>query len=59
LKDSPEERALARRYAGEMNTDEDQLQWLKKDQGDLEAQRKQAQQTLDETIRNLSIDLDV
>ena len=59
LKDSPEERALARRYAGEMNTDEDQLQSLRKDQADLEQQRKTAQQSLDEAIRNLNLDEDV
>jgi hypothetical protein len=59
LKDSPEERVLARRYAGEMNTDEDQLQALKKDQADLEQQRKTAQQALDEAIRNLNLDEDV
>ena len=59
LKDSPEERALARRYAGEMNTDEDQLQSLRKDQGDLEQQRKTAQQALDEAIRKLDVDEDV
>jgi hypothetical protein len=59
LKDSPEERALARRYAGEMNTDEDQLQSLKKDQADLVQQRKTAQQALDEAIRHLDLDQDV
>ena len=59
LKDSPEERALARRYAGEMNTDEDQLQSLRKDQADLEQQRKTAQQALDDAIRHLDLDEDV
>ncbi len=59
LKDSVEERALARRYAGEMNTDEDQLQSLRKDQGDLEQQRRTAQQALDEAIRNLDVDANV
>jgi predicted nucleic acid-binding Zn-ribbon protein len=59
LKDSPEERALARRYAGEMNTDEDQLQSLRKDQTDLEQQRKTAQLALDEAIRSLNLDQDV
>jgi hypothetical protein len=59
LKDSAEERALARRYAGEMNIDEDQLQSLKKDQADLEQQRKTAQQALDEAIRQLDLDEDV
>jgi hypothetical protein len=59
LKDSPEERALARRYAGEMNTDEDQLQSLRKDQADLEQQHKTAQQALDDAIRHLDLDEDV
>jgi hypothetical protein len=59
LKDSPEERALARRYAGEMNADEDQLQSLKKEQADLELQKKTAQQVLDEAIRKLDLDQDV
>ncbi|HEX4310826.1 MAG TPA: hypothetical protein VHZ25_12415 [Acidobacteriaceae bacterium] len=59
LKDSAEERALARRYAGEMNTDEDQLQSLKKEQADLEQQRKTAQLALDEAIRQLDVDEDV
>jgi hypothetical protein len=59
LKDSPEERALARRYAGEMNADEDQLQSMKKEQADLELQKKTAQQVLDEAIRKLDLDQDV
>jgi hypothetical protein len=59
LKDSPEERELARRYAGEMNTDEDQLLALRKDQADLIQQRKAAQQALDDAIRTLDLDEDV
>lgn len=59
LKDSAEERALARRYAGEMNADEDQLQTLRKDRADLEQQRTAAQHALDEAIRNLNLDQDV
>jgi hypothetical protein len=59
LKDSEEERALARRYAGELNTDEDQLQSLRKDRADLEQQREAAQQALDNAIRSLTLDLDV
>jgi hypothetical protein len=59
LKDSEEERALARRYAGELDTGEDQLQSLRKDRADLEQQRQAAQQALDDAIRKLSIDLDV
>ena len=59
LKDSPEERALARRYAGEMNTDEDQLDALKKERVDLDGQQKAAQQGLDEAVRKLDLDEDV
>lgn len=59
LKDSAEERALARRYAGEMNADEDQLQALRKHRADLEQQRTAAQHALDEAIRNLDLDQDV
>jgi predicted nucleic acid-binding Zn-ribbon protein len=59
LKDSPEERTLARRYAGEMNTDEDQLQTLRKDRADLEQQQKAAQQALDDAIASLNLDEDV
>jgi len=59
LKDSAEERALARRYAGEMNADEDQLQALRKHRADLEQQRTATQHALDEAIRNLDLDQDV
>jgi hypothetical protein len=59
LKDAPEERALARRYAGELSTDEDQLQSLRKDRADLEQQRDTAQQALGDAIRSLSLDLDL
>ena len=59
LKDGAEERELARRYAGEMNKDEDQLLSLRKDLADLVQQRKAAQQALDEAIRTLDLDEDV
>lgn len=59
LKDSAEERALARRYAGEMNADEDQLQTLRRERADLEQQRTAAQHALDEAIRSLDFDQDV
>ncbi|MGB9032251.1 MAG: hypothetical protein WCC27_19155 [Acidobacteriaceae bacterium] len=59
LKDSAEERELARRYAGEMNTDEDQLLIARKDRAVLEQQRKEAQQALDAAIRTLDLDQDV
>jgi hypothetical protein len=59
LKDTAEEKQLAKRYAGEMNADEDQLQALKSQLADLEHQHTAAQQTLDETIRTLNLDMDV
>ncbi|MFY9747464.1 MAG: hypothetical protein WBE63_06915 [Acidobacteriaceae bacterium] len=59
LKDSAEERELARRYAGEMNTDEDQLLIARKDRAVLDQQRKEAQQALDAAIRALDLDQDV
>jgi hypothetical protein len=59
LKDSAEERALARRYAGEMNSDEDQLDTLKKQRVDLDQQRKTAAQALNDAIRQLDVDQDV
>ena len=59
LKDSPEERELARRYAGEMNSDEDQLLILRKDRAVLEQERTAAQQALDDAIRHLDLDEDV
>ena len=59
LKDSAEERALARRYAGEMNSDEDQLDALKKRRVDLDQQRKAAAQALNDAIGKLDVDLDV
>lgn len=57
--DTAEERQLAKRYAGEMNSDEDQLQELRTQLIDLERQHTAAQHALDETIRTLSLDLDV
>jgi hypothetical protein len=59
LKDSPEERDLARRYAGEMNADEDQLQSLRKDLASLQQQRTAAAQSLNGAIRNLNLDQDI
>ncbi|HLH33333.1 MAG TPA: hypothetical protein VKX41_01580 [Alloacidobacterium sp.] len=59
LKDTSEERQLARRYAGEMNADEDQLLTLRKQYSDLEQQRTTAQASLDTAIRSMSLDMDV
>jgi hypothetical protein len=59
LKDTQEEKTLARRYAGEMNSDEDQLDALKKQRADLDQQRKVAAQALNDAIQGLDLDLDV
>lgn len=59
LKDTQEERALARRYAGEMNSDEDRLDALKKQRADLDQQRKAAAQALNDAIGKLDLDQDV
>ena len=58
LKDTSEERQLARRYAGEMNADEDQLLTLRKQYSDLEQQWTTAQASLDTAIRSMSLDMD-
>jgi hypothetical protein len=59
LKDTSEERQLAKRYAGEMNADEDQLQALRGQLADLDRQHTAAQLKLSETIHSLNLDLDV
>jgi hypothetical protein len=59
LKDSAEERALAKRYAGELNADEDQLLALRTQLNDLGQQHIAAQQALNEAIRNLDLDADL
>ncbi len=59
LRDSAEERALAQRYAREMNADEDRLQSLRKDLADLNQQRTAARQALDQAIGTLDLDEDV
>jgi hypothetical protein len=59
LKDTDVERALARRYAGEMNADEDQLQTLRSDLASLRQQRTDAQKALDQAISSLDLDEDL
>ena len=59
LKDTQEEKALARRYAGEMNSDEDQLDTLKKQRADLDQRQKAAAVAMTEAIRGLNLDEDV
>jgi hypothetical protein len=56
LKGTPEEKALAQRYTGELDTQENQLAALRKDYADLQDKRKAAQQALDSTIEHLSFD---
>jgi hypothetical protein len=59
LKNTDEERALARRYAGEMNSDEDQLQTLRSDLASLRQERAAAQKALDQAIGSLNLDEDL
>jgi hypothetical protein len=59
LKDTSEERQLARRYAGEMNADEDQLLTLRKQFSELELHRAEAQASLDAAIRGMNLDMDI
>lgn len=59
LKDTSEERQLAKRYAGEMNADEDQLLTLRKQYSDLDQQRPEAQASLDSAIRSMNLDMDI
>ncbi len=50
LKGSSEERALVRRYTGELNADEDRLGGLRRDGAALQAQRDAARKELEQTI---------
>jgi len=59
LKDTSEERRLARRYAGETNADEHQLLTLLKQYAYIEQQRTAAQASLDIAIRGMNLDMDV
>ena len=56
LKGTPEEKSLAQRYTGELNEQENQLAELRKQHAALQASRKQAQEDLDSSIENLTID---
>ena len=55
LKGSAEERALVRRYTGELNTQEDALGALEKELGDLQVQRSAAEEVLQQRINSLKI----
>lgn len=59
LKDTSEERQLTRRYATEMNADEDQLLNLRKQYSELGLQRAEAQASLDAAIRSMNLNMDV
>ena len=55
LKGTPDERALARRYTTELNTQEDTLTTLRADLATLQQQRTTAATTLSNTINSLSL----
>ena len=55
LKGTPDERALARRYTTELNTQEDTLTTLRADLATLQQQRTTAATTLSITINSLSL----
>ncbi len=55
LKGSAEERALARRYTGELNAQEDALGAMKREREGLEAQRTAAAATLEDRIAQVQI----
>jgi hypothetical protein len=56
LKGTPEEKSLAQRYTSELNDQENQLATLRQEHAALQASRKQAQQDLDASIEQLTID---
>jgi hypothetical protein len=56
LKGTPEEKSLAQRYTTELNDQETQLATLRQERATLQANRKQAQQELDSSIEQMTID---
>jgi hypothetical protein len=56
LKGSAEERALTQRYTQQLNDQETRLEAMERELTDLQAKRAQAQQELDQTIENLSLE---
>ena len=56
LKGTPEEKALAERYTGELNDQETQLAAVRKEISSIQGQQSQAQQQLDATIEMLAFD---
>jgi Carboxypeptidase regulatory-like domain len=59
LKGSPEEKALLQRYTGQMNTQENRLEALRKQIAELEKEEEAAQDKLNDLISNLSFDVKV
>jgi hypothetical protein len=59
LKDTPEQRSLARRYTDELNQQEDQLAALKKDVDHLTTQQTEAKQQLNDQLKALDLDADL
>jgi hypothetical protein len=56
LKGGAEERALLQRYTGELNTQEDKLDTLRKEVAELQSQRTQANSELEAMIMNINLD---
>jgi hypothetical protein len=56
LKGTLEEKSLAQRYTSELNDQETQLATLRQEHAALQASRKQAQQELDSSIEQMTID---
>ena len=59
LKGTAEEQFLVKRYATQMNQQEDRLETLRKELSDLEQKRRQAKAELARLIEALSLDIDV
>ena len=59
LKNSPQERALLKRYTAELNTQEDRLEALRKSTEALQAQRDAAQADLNRQVEALNLTLDL
>jgi predicted nuclease with TOPRIM domain len=59
LKGTAEEQALIKRYATQLNQQEDRLEVLRKELSDLEQRRQQAQGELATLLKSLSLDIDV
>jgi hypothetical protein len=59
LKGSAEERALTQRYTQQLNDQETRLEAIDRQLTDLQARRAQAQQELDKTIENLSLEAEL